>query len=308
MPGTAACPRAADRPHDGRPRNVGAMNHRPPIIVMGMHRSGTSMVMRLLQELGVFAGWRLEENHESRFFLRLNRWIMTQAGASWDYPDPARELPASPDARAMIVGRLDRSLNGVESVEYLGLRRWLRFRSPGRIPAAWGWKDPRNTFTLPFWLDLFPQALCLHVRRHGVDVAASLRARRARSVDYLGAASASLTRRGLASWISADSAGLVRCRTLEGCFSLWLAYVGEARRHADTLQDRYHEVAYEALLADPRSVLRELARFGQLEVSDETIAGAAGLIRTSRRFAYRQTAELEAFAERRNGELARFGY
>ncbi len=31
---------------------------------------------------------------------------------------------------------------------------------------AWGWKDPRNTFTLPMWLSIFPKARVLHVLRN----------------------------------------------------------------------------------------------------------------------------------------------
>jgi hypothetical protein len=41
----------------------------------------------------------------------------------------------------------------------------------------WGWKDPRSTFTLPLWLCLFPNAKIINIKRHGVDVAQSLRVR-----------------------------------------------------------------------------------------------------------------------------------
>ncbi|MDH3229143.1 MAG: sulfotransferase [Alphaproteobacteria bacterium] len=284
------------------------MSPRPPVIVIGMHRSGTSVVFRVLERLGVFAGWRLEENYESRFFQRLNRWIMDQAGSRWDYPESIQELLSSPEARAMILDRLENSLSGVESMEYLGIRKWLRFRSPCHIPDQWGWKDPRNTFTLPFWLEMFPQARCIDVCRHGVDVAASLRARSAKDIERQRAASNSLARRGLASWLSGDSVGLARCRTLEGGFSLWLSYMNEAHRHATALQDRYCKVSYEVLLGNPESTLSEISRFCQLEATDESIAGAAALIRPSRRYAYRQSEELEAFAARQASDLAKFGY
>ena len=41
----------------------------------------------------------------------------------------------------------------------------------------WGWKDPRNTFTLDRWMDLFPKARIVHVIRNGMDVALSLNMR-----------------------------------------------------------------------------------------------------------------------------------
>ena len=63
---------------------------RPPVIVIGMHRSGTSMLTRFIQDLGVFMGKDLSENDESRFFMNLNRWILFQAGASWDVPEGHR--------------------------------------------------------------------------------------------------------------------------------------------------------------------------------------------------------------------------
>jgi hypothetical protein len=45
---------------------------------------------------------------------------------------------------------------------------------------AWGWKDPRNSITLPVWLKLFPDARVIHIVRNGVDVAESLYRRQQR--------------------------------------------------------------------------------------------------------------------------------
>ena len=57
-----------------------------PVIIIGMHRSGTSMISDILQHLGVFMGADLEYHSESRFFSRLNGWMFYQAGATWDNP------------------------------------------------------------------------------------------------------------------------------------------------------------------------------------------------------------------------------
>jgi hypothetical protein len=58
----------------------------PPIIILGMHRSGTSMINGLLQRAGVFIGHRQlpSRQHEAVFFLRFNEWIFSQANATWD--------------------------------------------------------------------------------------------------------------------------------------------------------------------------------------------------------------------------------
>ena len=58
-----------------------------PIIVIGMHRSGSSLLVKVLQELGVFMGNDFEENNESMFFNKINDWRLLQAGASWDIPE-----------------------------------------------------------------------------------------------------------------------------------------------------------------------------------------------------------------------------
>lgn len=52
-----------------------------------MHRSGTSLLVKILQELGVFMGMDLEHNSESKFFIEVNEWMLNQAGASWDNPE-----------------------------------------------------------------------------------------------------------------------------------------------------------------------------------------------------------------------------
>ena len=57
-----------------------------PVVVVGMHRSGTSLVSRILDDCGVMMGKDLQEDHESIFFISLNEWIYGNAGASWERP------------------------------------------------------------------------------------------------------------------------------------------------------------------------------------------------------------------------------
>ncbi len=59
---------------------------RPPVIVAGMHRCGTTMLVRLLTRVGGFFGTRLDPNAEAFFFLRLNEGVLRRAGGAWDYP------------------------------------------------------------------------------------------------------------------------------------------------------------------------------------------------------------------------------
>jgi len=279
-----------------------------PIIVIGMHRSGTSLVMQLLDRLGVFPGWRLQSNHEAMLFCRLNRWVMNQAGASWDNPAPTHDLIACADLMSVVGERLRAGMSGMESIEYLGPRLWVRYRSVPALAIPWGWKDPRTTFTLPLWLDLFPQALCVNVFRHGVDVAASLKTRRDKDLIRREEITRSLAWRAIMSRRTADSAGLTRCATLDGGFSLWLEYMEEAGRHAATLGERCLDVRYETLLEDPEAELRRIATFCGLERSADSIARVARQVTPGRRYAFRQDAALDSFATRQSEDLARFGY
>ena len=66
----------------------------PPLIIIGMHRSGTSMVTRMLQGAGVFTGRRLEMNGAARFFQRINRWLFHLNRATWDHPRPVKPVGA----------------------------------------------------------------------------------------------------------------------------------------------------------------------------------------------------------------------
>jgi hypothetical protein len=150
----------------------------PPILVLGMHRSGTTMLVRVLEELGVFVGYRLDENREAKLFTKLNDWALRQANASWDDPFKYRYLVEF--HRANVLRVLKASLRGLRRLEYLGPGKFAKYHSVEDLDCPWAFKDPRNTFTVDLWRDIFPDAKIVHVHRHPVDVAQSLRQREQR--------------------------------------------------------------------------------------------------------------------------------
>lgn len=193
---------------------------------VGMHRSGTSLVAQVLEEIGLFLGWRKDINHEAWFFLRLNDWLLHQCGGAWDQPAPIRHLLANPLGRRMVGDYLRFMLGAPRAATFLGPWQYLRYRSVAAIDRPWRWKDPRNTFTLPLWLDLFPEARIVHIYRHGVDVAASLKRRQSESVDQ---SQSRLQRRR---WIHAFAiprrggfAESSRCAELDDALRLWSASI-----------------------------------------------------------------------------------
>ena len=137
-----------------------------PICIAGMHRSGTSMVARLLNLCGLDLGPEEdlmppgvgnEPGHwENLSFVRLNDAILTRSGGGWDFPPaPSIGWASSPEL-------------ALERAEAGALLESFRRREP------WGWKDPRNSLTLPFWRPLIPDLKVVICVRDPLEVADSL--------------------------------------------------------------------------------------------------------------------------------------
>jgi hypothetical protein len=140
------------------------------VCVLGMHRSGTSLVAGLMRQLGIDLGPDEEllppdSNNPSGYFelrelVHLNNDILAQYGGSWSEPP---HLPSGWE----------------DSEELAPLRERARRLLTRRFAASpqWGWKDPRTCITLPFWQRLAPGLRYVICVRNPVDVAYSLRTR-----------------------------------------------------------------------------------------------------------------------------------
>ena len=141
-----------------------------PIIIAGMHRSGTSLVGALLASAGVNLGARLlpaDKYNPNGYFedaeiLALNREMLQMAsrGGQAGHPDWGWTEDEHLDLGALESFR-DRAGELVEA----------RARS---AITEWGWKDPRTTLLLDFWDSLVPHARYLFVYRRPWDVADSM--------------------------------------------------------------------------------------------------------------------------------------
>lgn len=279
-----------------------------PLIIIGMHRSGTSMLARLLREAGLFLGWRTQPDHdEARFFQGLNNWAMHQATADWDAPGRIDDLLDNPTAQAAAVDYLRLSTQSPRAVTFLGPRRYLRTRGMAGLDEPWGFKDPRSTFTLPLWLEVFPEARVLHVTRHGLDVAESLRVREreflARRVQtyqskqrrYRYIAAHALLSKGLS------------VLDVERGLALWDDYVARSSAHVRQLGERALEFRYEDFLASPTEIGEQLLDFCGLTAPASSAAWLDS-IDASRAFAFVAQPELVSLAQRHQDVLARHGY
>lgn len=286
---------------------TGVLPHRPPVILLGMHRSGTSLLCRLLSSLGLFVGDDLQDDYESVFFIRCNDWILRQAGATWDYPEIFLNRVADPRWRAQVSTELRERLRGPRVRRFAGARLADSFRAGMAFDFAWGWKDPRNTFTLPVWLDLYPEARVIHLARHGVDVANSLVTREQQSMQKLKVLVKAVT----LLWPRSSSGALanpLRCTSLDGAFEMWEVYLKQARQQTARLGTQAIEVVYESFLRQPVQELDRLCRFIELPAGGRNISRFVSDVVPGRAYAYRARADLQGYAERVASRLAVYGY
>ncbi len=126
------------------------------------------MVTRLLHRCGLELGPESDlmppqaDNPEGFWehlgFVALNEELLNELGGAWDLPPRADEN--------FTHARLD------------PLRMKARLLIEGFDSArVWGWKDPRNSLTLPFWQDLLQGLKTLIVVRNPLEVAYSMRER-----------------------------------------------------------------------------------------------------------------------------------
>ncbi|HMB72647.1 MAG TPA: sulfotransferase [Gammaproteobacteria bacterium] len=274
-----------------------------PIIVIGMHRSGTRALAQILERLGIFMGADQQADSESITFMSINEGILHQCGGFWSEPMSAHFLLSQPEfvdtlaasVRATLAARLG---------DYVG-RSGLLSGAGGAALPAFGWKDPRNTFTLPVWRRVFPNARVIHIVRHGVDVAASLARRHSAALRAAAGTSvpAALT------VIEDHGLGVLSSRrgwTLPEALTMWEQYVEKARLETAELGDAL-EVRFEDLLADPWPVISSIAQWCGANLSDKDPKWIENL-RADRAFAYRQDPALVEFATTAREVLVRYGY
>ncbi len=284
----------------------------PPVIIIGMSRSGTSMLTRMLNDLGLFVGSNVTDNHEAVFFRNWNDWILRQCSGGLENPGTISYLLADGEARALYADLIKFSMKTPRAISFLGLGKYLRYGSPANLDIPWGWKDPRNTFTLSFWLDVFPEAKIIHIYRHPLDIINSLRTRRRRGIERLrdGHAGFLLKRLYLAwkFWARRRAFLDLRGASLGEGFILWEEYMKEAREHVARMRERAIEVKYEYFLDNPSDVLTRLAGFCGLSADEGEIEKAAAGVNRSRGYAFLKDPELKSYSLEIAQSLGQYGY
>lgn len=136
------------------------------VLILGMHRSGTSCLAGSLQEAGLYLGdvntaapHNAKGNRENRAIMDLQDDLLHANGGNWDAPP--REVVWQPEHRA----RRDAIIATYPTDQ------------------IWGFKDPRTLLTLSGWLETLSSVRFVGTFRHPLAVAASLHARNGISIE-----------------------------------------------------------------------------------------------------------------------------
>jgi GT2 family glycosyltransferase/glycosyltransferase involved in cell wall biosynthesis len=183
------------------------------LVVLGMHRSGTSMIAGGLASRGLYAGADSElvppaaDNPrgfwERRDVVALNDALLAAADASWFRP---RVLPASSSkAPAEIIRHLDSN-------------------------KPWVLKDPRLVLTWSCWSEQLEGASLLYVYRDPIAVASSLRRRNGYPLEY-----------GLALWEFYNRQALCILAAVDGVAVSYEAFMENPGQAWETLQARLEQ-------------------------------------------------------------------
>ena len=207
------------------------------VFIAGMHRSGTSMVARLLNRCGVYLGPEhvlsalqpdnLEGYWENEKFVLFNDEVLSALGGGWDCPP---NVEAGWEKSDRVSDFLPRAFELIE-----------QFSTDG----AWGWKDPRNSLTFPFWNELIPSMKVVICVRNPLDVAHSL-LRRNNSSPAL-------------------------------AYHLWMEH--NQRIMLSTKPENRIITHYDTYFRDPRSELTRILNFLELEVSESNLIEALDTVR-----------------------------
>lgn len=134
------------------------------IVVLGMHRSGTSALVRAIGLLGARMGPRehLGRNWENRFLRDVNARLLEAGGGDWDAPPRDDDWLTAVDTTAL------------HEVAQVRFGQELADADANVVV----WKDPRTCLTLPFWGPIMgAEPVVVLVHRHPAEVARSLESR-----------------------------------------------------------------------------------------------------------------------------------
>lgn len=122
------------------------------VVVLGMHRAGTSVCMRIVQHLGVAlggpllsAGWDNQDGFQEHMtVVQFNQAVLSAAGYEWDSFHLVRKMPEGFWGSRAVTQAVE-TLKSVVSAEM------------DAAGGLWGFKDPRTLRLIPLWTRIFDE-------------------------------------------------------------------------------------------------------------------------------------------------------
>ena len=243
------------------------MKHRP-IVITGMHRSGTSLISKILLNNNVNLGSHLDINYESIYFQRINKWIMSCNGSSWDNPKSFNRLNNA-DIN-IFKNKLEGTLNNrFNNSFYFGYFNFLANHSFLNLESLWGWKDPSNTFTAIIWREIFPNMKIVNITREPLSVCNSLLLRQSK----LRGADSKFNKNILPFFLpllSVNRANILssfNIKNIDDCLELYKKYLKQMKLNEEKFGDNLFNLQYEELLNNPEKTIRNICDFCEIKVS-----------------------------------------
>ena len=223
------------------------------VCITGMHRSGTSMIARMLNMCGVYLGrdedvlfqndYNSEGYWEHYRIVEFNDDILWHLNGGWDFPpepgliEEGSRIPLQYRRRAQkLIGEMNSN-------------------------AIWGWKDPRNALTFPYWQKLIPNVKVVLCVRNPVEVALSLAKRGFSSIAFSG--------------------------------HLWKTYNERALSYVP--DENLIVTHYDSFFIDPASELRKILTFLGMSADQRAISEAVSTLRSNMKHNRSEPAELLNF-------------
>ena len=217
------------------------------LVIVGMHRSGTSMITQWLYRCGLFIGNNLigpaignEQGHfEDDDFLRLHRKFLKKRNF--------------PDSGFIYKNSKPFQLSELEQMELKGI-----IEAKSLKHDQWGWKEPRTTLFLDEYSQLLPGAFYMVVVRNFNATVNSLIVRQHKMEEKK-----FQTKKGLSrlkwKWFKRKSLDQLYEKETERYLKIWIYYYERILQHIHTLpKDRFMVVNYTELKQNDNSFFSKI--------------------------------------------------
>src|SRR5256885_9070355 len=125
--------------------------HRPPVLIIGAHRSGTTATARALELVGLQIGQRLDSHREPRPLQKLHENYLRRIGGAWHDPQPFLKWIESAEGKQDCVSYLRSNIRR-DFARVLGYRsnpQGLLLRGRLNFCRQWGWEEPPTNLISP---------------------------------------------------------------------------------------------------------------------------------------------------------------